>query len=124
MKKIRIWGGWVELSGLVWVSVDARGKLQLAAPLPLEKLVIVSGSQLPSSYSVVDVDSYSIVDVDSYSGDAVGPQRFHLNEHSFGEVVMHVSYFLLSELQERARYKLDLGKWSSKSTEGADRCRE
>ncbi|KAL0647235.1 hypothetical protein Bca4012_045526 [Brassica carinata] len=27
------------------------------------------GSQLPPSYSVVDVDSYS--------GDAVGPQRFH-----------------------------------------------
>ncbi|KAF3569764.1 hypothetical protein F2Q69_00060166 [Brassica cretica] len=68
-KKNRIWGGWVELSGLVWVSVDARGKLQLAAPHPLEKLVIVSGLQLPPSYSVVDVDSYS--------GDAVGPQRFH-----------------------------------------------
>ncbi|KAH0863200.1 hypothetical protein HID58_080411, partial [Brassica napus] len=47
----------------------ARGKLQLAAPHPLEKLVIVSGLQLPPSYSVVDVDSYS--------GDAIGPQRFH-----------------------------------------------
>ncbi|KAF2588944.1 hypothetical protein F2Q70_00039562, partial [Brassica cretica] len=48
---------------------NSRGKLQLAAPHPLEKLVIVSGLQLPPSYSVVDVDSYS--------GDAVGPQRFH-----------------------------------------------
>ncbi|KAF3506018.1 hypothetical protein F2Q69_00005781 [Brassica cretica] len=50
---------------------DAELEEESSSPLqlPPEKIVIVSGSQLPHSNSVVDVDSYS--------GDAVGPQRFH-----------------------------------------------
>ncbi|KAF3493481.1 hypothetical protein DY000_02054099 [Brassica cretica] len=54
---------WREAALLL--TAGAKGN----SPHPLEKLVIVSGLQLPPSYSVVDVDSYS--------GDAVGPQRFH-----------------------------------------------